>query len=230
MDNFISNIFPEVSTPGITLTDFLQSVGVAVLMGIIISFIHHKTDNKNGKVSPTLLILPAVCTIIIMLIGGSVARAFSLAGAFTLVRFRSIPTTPKELIYVLISIAIGLGCGMGLLIYAILTGIILCLMMILFECLKSTKYIAKILEITIAEDFDYSIGFTDIFDTYLKSYELTEIKTEKLGTGYRLTYKVLLKIGANEQKLVSEIQEKQGVNETGRLPISLSTEGVREDF
>jgi hypothetical protein len=119
---------------------------------------------------------------------------------------------------------------MGMILYAILTGIILCFIMILFHCLKSTKYPSKLLEITVAEDFDYSIGFTDIFDTYLKSYELTEIKTEKLGTGYRLTYKVLLNLGVNEQKLVSEIQEKQGVNETGRLPISLSTEGVREDF
>jgi ABC-type Fe3+ transport system permease subunit len=80
----------------------------------------HETKTPSRGFAITLVILPAVITIIILLIGNSVARAFSLAGAFQIIRFRSAPGNPKDITYVLFSMAVGLCCGMGCLVIGVI--------------------------------------------------------------------------------------------------------------
>jgi len=82
-----------------------------------------KTSNKGGysqNFSLTLVIVPTVIAIIVLLIGSNIARAFSLAGAFSLIKFRSAPGDPKDISYVLFTMAAGLACGVGFFGYGVL--------------------------------------------------------------------------------------------------------------
>ena len=107
------------------------TIGLAIILGLIISLTYMKTNQTTYSQSFTLtmVVLPVIVAIIILLIGSNIARAFSLAGAFSIIRFRSAPGDPKDIAYVLFTMASGLACGVGAFGYAVLFTVILCVLM-----------------------------------------------------------------------------------------------------
>jgi hypothetical protein len=119
-----------------SLSAALLTLLSALAAGVLISFTYMKTAGKKGYsqgFALTLVLTPAVVAAIIFLIGSNVARAFSLAGAFSLIRFRSAPGEPKDIAYVLFAMAAGLGSGAGLYGYALLFVVLLCLIMVILH-------------------------------------------------------------------------------------------------
>lgn len=99
-----------------TIGEFLTCILCSVLLGFLISLIYIFTHRKSGYSQSyvlTMTMLPAIIAVIILVIGDSVSSALSLAGAFTLVRFRSAPGDPKDIAYIFFAMAVGLCCGMG---------------------------------------------------------------------------------------------------------------------
>ena len=71
-----------------------------------------------------------------ILVGNNIATAFSLAGAFSIIRFRSAPGDPKDIAYVFFTLAVGLTCGMGYIGYAVIFTITLCALMFVLRFIK----------------------------------------------------------------------------------------------
>jgi hypothetical protein len=93
-----------------SLPNMLIALGVALVLGLVISFCYiktHRDKNPAQSFAWTLVILPAVIAIIIFFVGNNIAKAFSLAGVFTIVRFRSVPGDPKDVTYVLFTADLG---------------------------------------------------------------------------------------------------------------------------
>lgn len=181
----------------------------------MISLVYIITNKKkvySGSLSITMIILPAVVTVIIMLVGSNIARAFSLAGAFSLVRFRSTPGDSKDISYVFLSMAIGLATGMGYIGFAAIVTLILCLTMILLSQLNFgvIKTIDKQLRITIPEDMNYQNVFDDLFQKYTNKSTLERVKTTNLGTLYELTYGVTMKNDNEEKEFLDELRTRNG--------------------
>ncbi len=177
------SIFSVLSTDAsLTLLDLLIALGVALVLGLAVSQVYmktHKTHMPTQSFALTLVILPAVITVIILLVGNNVARAFSLAGAFSIIRFRSAPGDPKDITYVLLCMAVGLATGMGFIAYAVIFAIALCLAMILLEAVRFGQprgTTGKLLKITIPESLDYQNAFDSIMQKYTLSYTLRKVK------------------------------------------------------
>lgn len=207
---------------GVTLTvgSILISLLAAVVMGIILS-VAYSLLNK-GRISAksfgiTLVVLPAIIAIIVALVGNNIARAFSIAGIFSIIRFRSVQQGPKELAFVLLSMAIGLGCGMGFVGYAVLFGLILGAVVVGAELAFREKSDQKTLKIFIPESLDYSKSLDKVLKKHTKSYDLTQVKTADLGSLYKLTYRVILLPETDEKKMIDDIRTKNG-----NLTISLT--------
>lgn len=202
----------------------------ALLLGGFISFIYAKTA-KSGTASQnftwTLIFLPIVISVIILLIGSNVARAFSLAGAFSIIRFRSAPGDPKDITYVLFTMAAGLACGVGFYGYAVLFTVILCMIMLLLSKTRfgSPKAEEKLLQITIPEDLDYDGVFDDLFKNYTNGSDLKKIKTTALGSLYQLTYIIKTKDGMNTKEFIDALRCRNG-----NLNISLSMYSENTDL
>ncbi|MGL5688838.1 MAG: DUF4956 domain-containing protein, partial [Weissella cibaria] len=136
----LNSIFTTTSSgTSVTLPTFILAMATAMLLGLVTALVYLKT--YNSRVSPqkfsfTLVLLPVVIAVIIMLVGNNVARAFSLAGAFSIIRFRSAPGDPAEITYVLMTMAIGLASGLGYLSYAVISAIILLVAMLLMNVLN----------------------------------------------------------------------------------------------
>ena len=210
------SIFDTTATEvSLTVVNMLISLGAATALGIMISLVYmktHTTKTPSQGFSLTLVVLPAVITVIILLIGNSVARAFSLAGAFQIIRFRSAPGDPKDITYVLFTMAVGLCCGMGFIAYGALAAVILCMVMIFLELIKfgKVKAFQRILKITIPEDLDYRDAFDDILGRYTKSSLRTRVRTADLGSLYELYYNVTLKSDADEKAFIDALRCRNG--------------------
>jgi hypothetical protein len=210
------SIFDTTATDyNISALNLLFSLGAALALGLLISFVYmktHKTKTPSLGFSLTLVVLPAVVTVIILLIGNSVARAFSLAGAFQIIRFRSAPGDPKNITYVLFTMAVGLCCGMGFIAIGAMVTVLLCSVMVILELVKfgRVKSPQRILKITIPENLDYSTAFDDILLQYTKAYQRTKVKTSNLGSLYELQYGVTLKSDLEEKPFIDALRSRNG--------------------
>ena len=136
LDTLFGTSIVEALTLGTTITILLSSL----VIGLVISGVYmrtHKNEGYSGSFVITLIMLPAIIAMIILLVGNNVARAFSLAGAFSLIRFRSAPGEPKDIAYVFFTLAVGLACGMGYIAFAVVFAAIICVVMVI---LTMTRY------------------------------------------------------------------------------------------
>jgi hypothetical protein len=203
------------SDAAITAQNLLISLAAAVAFGLLVSIVYmktHETKTPSRGFALTLVILPAVITIIILLIGNSVARAFSLAGAFQIIRFRSAPGNPKDITYVLFSMAVGLCCGMGYLVIGVIAALALCGVMVILEVAKfgKTKGLEQLLKITVPENLDYQSAFEGVLQKYTSSYKRIKVKTADLGSLYELHYKVTIKSESDEKAFIDALRCRNG--------------------
>jgi hypothetical protein len=213
----LESIFGDVSS-GVTVTaaTLLTAEGAALILGLLVSLVYgktHRTRRPSQSFALTLVVLPAVITVIILLVGNSVARAFSLAGAFSIIRFRSAPGDPKDITYVLFAMAVGLACGMGYLLFAGLAAAVLCAAVLLLEALQyggSRGSRGKLLKITVPEDLDYQRAFDDILEKHTDAYKLVGVKTSNLGSLFELRYEITQKAGDDEKAFIDELRCRNG--------------------
>ena len=160
----------------------------------------------------TLAILPTLVQVIILLINGNLGTSLAVAGAFSLVRFRSIPGNSKEIISVLWAMAIGLALGMGYVVYGVIITIIVALLVIGLSKLvyKVQDMSERKLKILIPENLDYEEIFDDIFEKYTNKIELIKVKTTNMGSMYELIYMVNMKPKQKEKEFMDEIRCRNG--------------------
>ena len=134
MDNLFNNILTNTSA-NITVMSALTTMLSAIVFGAVIGYTYYKTQEENYQqgMAITLLMLPIILSVIILFIGSNIARAFSLAGTLSMIRFRSAPGDPKDIDFIFFDIAAGLACGVGLYGYGAIFVLILCGIIIIAE-------------------------------------------------------------------------------------------------
>ena len=165
MENLFNNILTSASN-NITPTSALITIAVALLFGVVIAFTYYLTQKEETyqrSMAVTLLMLPVILSVIIVFIGSNIARAFSLAGTLSIIRFRSAPGDPKDIGFIFFDIAAGLACGVGLYAYGAMFVLILCAVVILVEKFrllegKNTRKILKITTILLKKYFSKKIS------------------------------------------------------------------------
>ena len=214
MNELFNTILSNVSSD-ITVMSSVVTILAALLFGATIAFTYYKTQHEalyQRSLAVTLFMLPVILSVIILFVGSNIARAFSLAGTLSIIRFRSNPGDAKDIGYIFFDIAAGLACGVGLYGYGALFVLILCAVIFFIEKkgIFTPKAIRKQLKITIPEDLNYKGAFDDILGKYAKSYTLTRIKTTDLGSLFEIIYTVSLDGDINEQELINELRTRNG--------------------
>lgn len=211
----LESLFSSSASDTLTLTTSIATLGAALVLGLFISLIYIQTHKKEGYSAGfpiTLIMLPAIISIIILLIGDNVARAFSLAGAFSLIRFRSAPGEPKDIAYVLFTLGIGLACGMGYFTYAAVFAVILCLVMVILNYTNFAKPTSSAmqLKITVPENLNYQGLFDDVFMKYTNSWTLKRVKTSDFGTLFEVDYSIVFKKTMNQKEFIDKLRCRNG--------------------
>lgn len=216
---FINDLVASAATgtmaESLTATSVLGILLSSILLGVLISVVYlftHKKEGYSQAFCVALILLAPIVAMVILLIGNNVARAFSLAGAFALIRFRSAPGDPKDIAFVFLSVVMGLGCGMGYWLYAGMATIIICavsvvLHLINFAGKKGNTYALKI---TVPETLNYVGAFDGTLGKYTDSFKLTRVKTVDFGALFELTFTVNLKDDKQMREMIDELREMNG--------------------
>ena len=202
------------ATQAISLTPFLVCLAASLVIGAFMALAYrHKTRCSQSFVI-TLAILPAAVAMVIMLVNGNVGAGVAVAGAFGLVRFRSVPGSAKEIGAVFTAMAAGLACGMGYIGFAALFALIVCGATLLYGAVgfgaRRGSEKQKRLQITIPEDLDYTGVFDDLFDSFTTSHRLVTVKTTNMGSLFKLTYDIELKDTDREKRFIDELRCRNG--------------------
>lgn len=214
LENLFRGLFDSDLTTVISVTDFLLCLGFSLILGLVMAFAYMYRTRYTKSFVVTLALLPAVVCVVIMLVNGNVGTGVAVAGAFSLVRFRSVPGTAKEICTLFLAMGAGLIAGMGYLGFAVLFTAVMCAVFVLYNRLdfgaKKNADAYKIFSITIPESLDYSGIFDDIFAEYTVSHDLAHVKSTNMGSMFKLTYNVTLRDVTKEKEMLDKIRCRNG--------------------
>ncbi len=204
-------LFNTIFTGSFTVNQFLIALIVSIVLGFLVSLYYMFNEEHSSSLASTLVLIPAVECIVIMMINDNLGAGIAVAGSFSLIRFRSIKGTAKELTCIFISMAIGIMCGTG---YVTLGALFVVIVLIVGFLLKVVGYGDNkghcILKITVPESLNYNGMFDETLNKYAKSYKLVSVKTVNLGSLFRIEYDLNMKDMNNTKAMIDELREKNG--------------------
>lgn len=224
LNSLFRGIFDSQLTGIISVSQFLICVAVSLGIGLLLAGVYTYKNRYTRSFLVTLALLPSIVCVVIMMVNGNVGTGVAVAGAFSLVRFRSVPGTAREIGAIFSTMCTGLMAGMGYLGYAVLFALILSIVTVLYNWLEfgsRREKIYKVLHIVIPEDLDYTGVFDGILGSYTSSHELVQVKTVNMGSLFKLTYRIVLSDAETEKEMIDKLRCRNG-----NLEISVSNEEV----
>lgn len=202
----------SIITDTFSITSFLICMAAALILGGLLAWVHSRYNNSSKGFIMTLALLPAMVQMVILLVNGNLGTGIAVMGAFSLVRFRSIPGSAKDISSIFMSMAIGLATGTGYIAAAVLFLLIVGGASVIYNSTSfgEPKQKEKELKITIPEGVDYMEVFNDIFKEYTTKVELVRAKTSNMGSLYKLNYQIILKNPVKEKVFIDELRTRNG--------------------
>ena len=136
------------TTGNIELWAILVCSMVSIILGFVIAFTHMKTSKYSKNFLVTLTVLPILVNAVMIMVNGSLGTSVAIVGALSLVRFRSIPGTSKEILSVFFAMTIGLSLGMGHIFFACIVTVLtsFSIFLILSYFLSKIKFLYRVFE------------------------------------------------------------------------------------
>ena len=209
MSAIFNGLFDTTGASVISVTDFLICLMSSLALGIILAIICTRKTVASKSFTVTAALIPAIVCVVIMAVNGNVGAGVAVAGAFSLVRFRSAPGTAREIAILFMAMGTGILTGMGYIAYAVLFTAVMCAV---FAVLNMThfgengKSLERTLKMTVPEDVDYTQAFNGVFDKYTSSHTRLSAKTAGLGSLFRLSYRLTLKSAGCEKAFIDELR------------------------
>lgn len=213
-------------TGSITFGEIAICTGVALVLGVVIARVYMYKTNYSRSFVLTVALLPVIIQSVIMVVNGNLGTGVAVMGAFSLIRFRSAPGSAREILAIFFTMAVGLACGMGYVMYAALFTAVVSIMMLALHLLRFGEAGSreKMLRVTIPEDLDYAHLFDDLFKAYTTEHTLQKVRTTNLGGLYELRYLVTLTNVDKEKDLLDGMRQRNG-----NLAISCGTPVAARD-
>ena len=206
MLDFTSANFTTVTNATLLLTSL-----VSIVLGVAIALVFGYKNKKSKGFLMTISALPFIVQIVIMLVNGNVGTGVAVMGAFSLVRFRSVPGSAKDICSIFLAMAVGLATGTSHLLLAALMTVVVCALALVYNAVPDSKADGeKELTVVIPESLDYDKVFDDIFEKYTSTSELVQVKTVNMGSLYKLKYTISLKDKTKEKEMLDEIRVRNG--------------------
>lgn len=208
----MAEIFASIMTAGggVTLGAYLISLGLALLCGLIVLLATSVRNRISKSFAITVFLLPAIVHTVIIMVNGNIGTGIAVAGAFSLVRFRSVPGRAREIASIFLSMTAGLTCASGYVAIAVLFTTLISVIMLVFSLIPIKREREYELHITVPESLNYYGAFDSVLKEYTRSNRLVKTKTSNMGSLYKLTYIVDLKNPADSKNMIDSLRERNG--------------------
>lgn len=226
MDSSLVSQIVTSQSENLTGFDYLVGLMVAIILGFVIALVYQYKTVYTKQFVITIALLPAVVATVIYLVNGSLGTGVAVAGAFSLVRFRSAPGGAKEIYAVFLAMAIGLATGMGYYSFALVFTVVMSVVGVFYEFVNfgQMTQASRQLTITIPENLDYESVFDDIFDEGLAHCQLLSVRTSDMGSLFKLKYQIQLNGKFSEKELMDRLRTRNG-----NLEIALSRNFTKDN-
>lgn len=205
----LNGIFASIYTSNATAVEFMVTSVVSIVLGFMIALSYRKIKDSSGTMFSSLTVLPFLVQLVILLVNGNLGTGVAVAGAFSLVRFRSAPGTAQDIMIIFLAMTIGLCCGMGYCVLAVVAAVVTCALLLLQPKQKQDPG-ERDIRVTVPENLDYAYLFNDLFEKYTVSSQLLRVKTVNMGSLYSLQYRVKLKDTKLEKELIDAMRCRNG--------------------
>lgn len=205
----LNGIFASIYTSNATAVEFMVTSVVSIVLGFMIALSYRKIKGSSGTMFSSLKVLPFLVQLVILLVNGNLGTGVAVAGAFSLVRFRSAPGTAQDIMIIFLAMTIGLCCGMGYCVLAVVAAVVTCALLLLQPKQKQDPG-ERDIRVTVPENLDYAYLFDDLFEKYTVSSQLLRVKTVNMGSLYSLQYRVKLKDTKLEKELIDAMRCRNG--------------------
>lgn len=225
----MNSIFDSLFDPSGSMgpTEFIICIATALVLGTMISGIYLFKNKTSHSFALTVAMLPAIVCVVIMVVSGDIGAGIAVAGAFSLIRFRSAPGSAKEIVVIFLSMAVGLLIGMGFLAYAALFAAVISLVILVyssfFSSVKEPSF-ERVLKITIPEDLNYNSDIESVIAEYTTAFELRNIKTVNMGSMFRLTYDIVMADLSKQKEFIDRLRVMNG-----NLEIAIARQSDKEN-
>lgn len=208
----MDNLFTSIIATNLTAKTFFICTAVSIILGLLLSLTQLYKNNTTKSFALTVAILPVIVQVVIMLINGNLGTGIAVAGAFSLIRFRSVPGSAKEILCIFMAMAIGLATGVGHIGVAVCFTIVLILLNFLYSNIGfgNARKNYRELTITIPESLNHTEAFKEVFDEYTDSYDIKKVKTTNMGSLFKITYNLKLKNNADEREFLDKLRTRNG--------------------
>lgn len=213
MNTDVIQMAPVEDIAMFSVPEVVLSMLVAVLLGCVISIFYGWQNPETGRnFLATIALLTPIVALVIIMVNGNLGTGVAVMGAFSLVRFRSVPGKGKEITAIFLAMAVGLATGTGFLFTAVLATFSLLFVSFLFQKLVLGKEDdnERLLTITIPENLNYDQVFSDLFAQYTNYHKLLEVKTTNMGSLFKLQYKLRLRKSQTEKELLDQLRTRNG--------------------
>ena len=207
----------------LTSDNFFLCILTAFGCGCIAAFAANIKNRVSASFSTALVLLPMIVCTVILMVNGNVGTGVAVMGAFSLVRFRSVPGKAKDIVVIFMAMTAGLSCAAGQLGLALAFTGIVCGVLVAMAFIPVKREME--LRITVPETLRIADAFQDIFAEYTRSCRLMHTKTVNMGSMYKLQYRLQLKDAAQLQAFVDKLRTRNGNLE---IAIGEAVEGSEE--
>ena len=206
----MSSIFSFVLTGSFSVGQYLLCLLFAGLCGAVAALALSRESTASRSFLVSLVVLPIIVATVILMVNGNVGTGIAVAGAFSLVRFRSAAGKARDISAIFLVMTAGLACAAGYVAVALLftliaSGVMLLLSRVPMSCDRFVE-----LHITVPESVHFASAFDDLFGQYTKSSELVKAKTSNMGSLYKLNYKIELKDPSSVQGFLDALRCRNG--------------------
>lgn len=194
----------------IDILTYLLCLASAGACGVLSALAASFRTHASKSFLTSLILLPMIVCTVIAMVNGNVGTGIAVMGAFSLIRFRSVPGKARDIVVIFLAMTAGLACAGGYVAIALLFTLIVCLGMVIVSLIPMGSERSMDLHITIPESLRYANEFDDLFDKYLKAHRLIQVKTTNMGSLYKLHYRVEMKDAKQGQAFIDELRCRNG--------------------
>lgn len=206
----MSTLFNSISNGNITAGGYFICLLTACVCGLITAFAASFRSRASKSFIISLILLPMIVETVIVMVNGNVGTGVAVMGAFSLVRFRSVPGKAKDIASIFLAMTAGLACAAGYIGIALVFTVLVCAVMLLLNCAPIGNERTVELHITVPESLRFAHCFDDLFDKYTKKHRLEKTRTTNMGSLYKLLYKIEMKDMELVQEFIDELRCRNG--------------------
>ncbi|WP_062642596.1 DUF4956 domain-containing protein [Streptomyces maremycinicus] len=196
-----------------SVTDVVVAMALSFILSTVIGYVYrytHRNVSYSQSYVQTLVIVGMIVALIMLVVGSNLARAFSLVGALSVVRFRNAVKETRDVGFIFLAMAIGMACGARFYTLAAVGAVVICVVIVVMFKFNwfALNVQRQVVKVQVPAGEDYSSGIRDVLIRYTSEFELVSTETIRGGALTEVFYAVRMKKGTEPGDLVTSLQER----------------------